>query len=63
MPHERDESADSQQADQAGATPKAQAAHDDAQSERLDTDKGPVMDRTYDRLREDADEPKKKFNP
>lgn len=63
LPHERDESADSQQADTAGATRKAQAAHDDMESDRQDTGKAPVMDRAYDRLREGADSPEKKFIP
>ncbi len=63
LPHERDESADSQPAGSASATRKGRQAHDDLERGRLDTDKGPVMDRTYDRVREGADKPKKKFSP
>jgi hypothetical protein len=64
MPHERDESSDSQ----AGAEPSGQRmgtiAHDDLERGLVDTDKGPVLDQTYDKVREGTPDPaKKKLNP
>jgi len=48
MPNERDESTDS-----AGTEPRAviQQAHDDVESGKQDTDRGPVMDRAYRKLK------------
>lgn len=63
MPHERDESADSQQASEPSAGQIGQIAHDDIERGLVDTDKGPVLDETYDRVREGADDPVKKFSP
>ncbi len=62
LPHERDESADSQPSGKA-PTRQEQAASKDAQRGSVDTDKGPVMDKVYDRVREGADDPRKKFSP
>jgi hypothetical protein len=67
LPHERDESADSQ-ANQVNQDPSARArgqlAHDDAQREIPDTTKGRELDETYDRLREGMpDGEKKKRSP
>ena len=49
MPHERDESADSQ----AGATSSTRRmgsiAHDSVEAGQVDTDKGPVLDAAYER--------------
>ncbi|WP_280152962.1 hypothetical protein [Piscinibacter sp. XHJ-5] len=59
LPHERDESAE----DQTGETPAADSAatgqsrermrqgHDDVTSGKQDTDRGPVADATYHKLR------------
>jgi hypothetical protein len=48
LPNERDESPDS-----AGNEPREiiQQAHDDLESGKQDTDRGPVMDRTYRKLK------------
>ena len=48
MPNERDESPVS-----AGTEPRPviQQAHDDVESGKQDTDRGPVMDRTYRKLK------------
>jgi hypothetical protein len=46
LPHERDESADGQQHT---ADPRARQAADDVAAGRVDTDRGPVADRTYQR--------------
>jgi len=62
MPHERDESADSQP----GAQPAGrmgQAAHADAERGVEDTTKGAELDDTYDRLRADLPDGQKKFRP
>jgi hypothetical protein len=63
MPHERDESADSQVASEPSAQRMARAAQEDIERGVVDTDKGPVMDETYEKLREDASDPVKKFSP
>jgi hypothetical protein len=62
-PHERDESADSQAAAEPSQTRVGQAAHDDMEQGLVDTDKGPALDATYDKLREGAKDPVKKFRP
>lgn len=58
-PHERDESADSQGASEPSGTRIGTIAHGDMASGRVDTDKGPVLDATYDKLREGASQPVK----
>ena len=63
MPHERDESADSQAASEPSARRMGEAAQEDLERGRVDTDKGPVLDETYDKVRENADDPIKKFSP
>jgi hypothetical protein len=40
-----------------------QAAAEDSKRGVVDTDKGPVLDRTYDGLREKSGKPEKKFSP
>jgi hypothetical protein len=52
MPHERDESADSQSRGQGAAQDIGRVAHQDARRGLPDTSKAREMDRTYDRLRE-----------
>ena len=49
MPHERDESADSQSADAANVRRIGEIAHDDVEEGQPDTDKGPVLDAAYER--------------
>jgi hypothetical protein len=51
LPHERDQSADSQ-VDKAPADDgRARQAHDDVERGVVDTDRGPVIDQTYERVR------------
>jgi len=61
-PNERDESADSQQADEPSARGIARVAQEDVDRGVADTDRSPVMNETYERLRE-RDDPEKKFSP
>jgi hypothetical protein len=63
MPHERDESTDSQAAGEPSGQRIGQVAHDDMESGKVDTDRGPVLDRVYDKVREGAKDPVKKFSP
>ena len=63
MPHERDESAGSQAAAEPSGQRIGQAAYDDLERGLVDTDKGPVLDQTYDKVREGAQDPVKKFRP
>jgi len=63
MPHERDESADSQEASREPSGARmGQQAHDDLEQGRVDTDKGPPMDAAYKKMRgknEPATKPRK----
>jgi hypothetical protein len=63
MPHERDESADSQSSSEPSGRAMGKAAHEDVERGVVDTDKGPVLDQTYDKVREGADDSVKKFSP
>ena len=54
MPHERDESADSQAREQPCADRIGSAAHDDAVRGVPDTSRSAETDATYHRLREEA---------
>jgi hypothetical protein len=63
MPHERDESADSQASSEPSSQRMAQAAREDIERGVVDTDKGPVLDETYEKLREDNPDSVKKFSP
>ena len=47
LPHERDESADSQDLQQPDQHQKMQQAHDDIEQGLVDTDRGPVLDKVY----------------
>ena len=58
-PHERDESSDSQVASEPSSTRIGTIAHGDMASGRVDTDKGPVLDATYDKVRRGASQPVK----
>jgi hypothetical protein len=48
-PHERDESADSQEANEPSQARVGAAAHDSLERGETDTDKGPVLDATYEK--------------
>jgi hypothetical protein len=63
MPHERDESADSQAASEPSGPRMAEAAREDIERGVVDTDKGPVLEETYDKLREGTPDPSEKFSP
>jgi hypothetical protein len=63
MPHERDESADSQAAGEPSGQRVGQAGHDALEQGQVDTDKGPALDATYDKVREGTPDPVKKFRP
>lgn len=62
-PHERDESADQQGSAEPSAKRVGAIAHDDVAQGLVDTDKGPVLDAVYDKVREGASQPVKKFRP
>ena len=49
-PNEHDESADSQARAAASQQAVGKIAHDDLKQGKQDTDKGPVLDATYDRV-------------
>lgn len=51
-PNEHDTSADSQKAQSGGNNTVGKVAHDDATSGEQDTDKGPVMDKVYDKVQQ-----------
>ena len=63
MPHERDESSDSQAAQEPSGQRQGAIAHDDVERGLVDTDRGPVLDKTYDKVREGTPDPEKKFSP
>lgn len=50
LPHDRDESADSQVAAAPGTQSLGQQAHDDVEAGRVDTDRGPVLEELGRRL-------------
>ncbi len=50
-PNERDESADSQEKAEASQQRIGSAAHDSVVKGEVDTDKGPVLDATYDKVK------------
>lgn len=58
-PHERDESADGQASGEPSAQRIGIIAHGDVERGLVDTDKGPVLEKTYDKLREGASPPVK----
>ena len=62
-PHERDESADSQAADEPSGRRDGALAHADVVQGRTDTSKGAELDATYDRLRRSTPQPDKKRPP
>jgi hypothetical protein len=50
LPHERDESSDSQAAGERSGKDMGKIAHDSVRRGEVDTDKGPPLDAAYDRL-------------
>ena len=62
-PNERDESADSQAGQEPSAARIGRQASEDLERGLVDTDKGPVLDQAYDKVREGADDPVKKYAP
>jgi len=54
LPHERDESADSQNTGDVRGV--MQQAHEDLRKGRQDTDRGPVADRAYQQQKEGGDQ-------
>jgi hypothetical protein len=52
MPHERDESTDSQAPEAPSNQRMGQLAHDDAASGQPDTDKGPALDAAYEKQKD-----------
>jgi hypothetical protein len=57
MPHEHDESADSQSPQASSIDRMGQLAHDALADGQTDTDKGPVLDATYERQKEAKSRP------
>ncbi|MBN9411862.1 MAG: hypothetical protein J0H69_22160 [Burkholderiales bacterium] len=54
LPHEHDQSADSQVDRQPVDQGRAEKAHDDIERGVVDTDKGPVIDQVYDKVRKSS---------
>lgn len=63
MPHERDESADSQSGGEPSAQRTGQIGHDDLERGLVDTDKGPELERANEQLSGGTVEAEKKFSP
>jgi hypothetical protein len=62
-PKERDESADSQASREPSGASIGRQASEDVERGLVDTGKGPVLDQAYDKVREGADDPVKKYAP
>lgn len=62
-PNEHDESADSQAAQQSSGERIGKQAQEDVERGLVDTDKGPVLDQVYDKVRSGADDPIRKYAP
>lgn len=62
-PHERDESADSQGNSEPSASDMARRGQRDIERGLVDTDKGPAMEETYERLRGGTPDPDRKLSP
>ncbi|MBI2768184.1 MAG: hypothetical protein HYX47_01065 [Burkholderiales bacterium] len=63
LPHERDESADSQESVEPSGRRVGGQAREDVERGVVDTDRGPVLDGVYDKVREGTPDPVKKFSP
>lgn len=59
-PNERDESADSQAAQEPSGMRVGRQASEDVERGLVDTDKGPALGQAYDKVREGADAPVRK---
>ncbi|MFC5496335.1 hypothetical protein ACFPOE_02220 [Caenimonas terrae] len=62
-PNERDESADSQAAQEPSSGRVGRQAGADVERGLVDTDRGPVLDQAYDKVRQGAQDPVKKVVP
>lgn len=62
-PNEHDESADSQAAQQSSGERIGKQAQEDVERGLVDTDKGPVLDQVYDKVRGGADDAIRKYAP
>jgi len=54
LPHEHDESSDSQTHGEPSGKRMGEQAHRDVRAGMVDTDRGPVMERTYERVKRGA---------
>jgi hypothetical protein len=63
LPHERDESSDSQAAQEQSGERIGKQAREDIERGLVDTDKGPVLDETYEKMRDGASDPLRKLAP
>lgn len=63
MPHERDESSDSQAAQEPSSQRLGEQARQDVERGLVDTSKGEATEPAYDKLREGTPDPGKKFRP
>lgn len=63
LPHERDESADSQAAQEQSGERVGKQAREDIERGLVDTDKGPALDETYEKVRDGESDPLKKLAP
>ena len=60
MPHERDESADSQSAQEPSGQRVGRQAQEDVERGLVDTDKGPVLHQAYEKMRKGTGDPVRK---
>jgi hypothetical protein len=63
MQYERDQSSDSQAANEPSQQRMGEIAHDDVERGVVDTSKGEALDETYQKTRESSSNPKRKFSP
>jgi hypothetical protein len=63
MPHERDESADSQAPQEPSGRRMGRQGAQDIERGVVDTSKGEALEETYDKVREGTSDPVKKYSP
>jgi hypothetical protein len=63
MQYERDQSSDSQAADEPSQRRIGEIAHDDVERGVQDTSKGEALDEAYQKTRKSSANPKRKFSP
>ncbi len=63
MQYERDQSSDSQASDEPSQRRAGLMAHHDIEQGLVDTDRGPVLEDTYERLRNSPPAPPRKLTP